>query len=1067
MTSGSDIPENTDKQYPGNSNNSSSGGGNYNNSNNHYNSNSYKSYKNYNNGQNGGNSSGNNTGGRQNYNNNRQPNYPNRKNYNQNQKINHNSSSNQYPNYMQGGAGDYPPQFGYYQIPYYQTIPMHQVPVSPGYPQSHPYFQSQPPPSQPQQSMVSASASPISPVGSIPTGTGVDVSSLPGSSRVKVTDQEGRKVDFEEKKKLSSASNTPISSPVPKVVSPITTQPAVATAPAPIAAPAAPAAKTADASLVAEEFRRKILQKAKEKEEAKARAEAEKKAKEAKPAEEVKTEKEAKKTEEAKPVEEPKSAVKSEESKLEEAKQEESKPAEVAPVVAEPVKMASPEVQPQAVTVEKPEPVESIPESVKAVQSETKSVEPETVAEPVEEPATVEQTTKSVESVKPVEPVSSEPVASEPVESEPVASEPVEAEPVASEPVEAEPAESESIEAEPESVESADSLDSAEPFGLAQFFNRLATAKEIEDPYTFDYPYPNTPVDSRWKVGNKKYRYDPQFLLQFQDNIQYHIDDTWRSKFEMLGINTGVNKSRMGGMPLNMQNIKGGPGKYGNMSGRFGNMSGRGGQFGGDGRQNSRNGSKRRGGSNGPSGGSGANPRSASSRKGNQSRRGGRDNTREREDGESGEPPKPAEDVKPLEKSANRWVPKSRAKKAETKLNPDGTEYLEEEEIERKTKSLLNKLTLEMFESITDDLLQLSNQSIWEEDAKTIKQIISLTFAKACDEPYWSSMYAQFCAKICTKLPEEIKDVNTRLKDGTPAQGGNLARRILLATCQTEYEKGWVDKLPTNEDGSPLEPEIMSDEYYAMAAAKRRGLGLVKFIGHLYILNMLNDHVISHCIKSQSQNTEDPSEESLENLAQLLRTVGQKFEINERNKAVLNIVFENIQTILDNCKLSSRIRFMLMDLQDERNAKWVKLKADSGPKTIQEVHDEAEIKRLEEEKASMERRRRNKQHNSGNNNSYFNDSRSNSSRGGSSWGGSGQSNVPKRGGNDRAPSKDSRGFTSVQSSRSQSNRPTADTSFSSANVATRDNSKRTDSTPARSNMFAALGHNDDNDDGEA
>ena len=39
-----------------------------------------------------------------------------------------------------------------------------------------------------------------------------------------------------------------------------------------------------------------------------------------------------------------------------------------------------------------------------------------------------------------------------------------------------------------------------------------------------------------------------------------------------------------------------------------------------------------------------------------------------------------------------------------------------------------------------------------------------------------------------------------------------------------EYEKGWTDKLPTNPDGSPLEPEMMSDEYYAMAAAKEEVL---------------------------------------------------------------------------------------------------------------------------------------------------------------------------------------------------------------------------------------------------
>lgn len=571
--------------------------------------------------------------------------------------------------------------------------------------------------------------------------------------------------------------------------------------------------------------------------------------------------------------------------------------------------------------------------------------------------------------------------------------------------------------------------DVKEPFNLSQFFDRLAVAKPLEDPYNFDYPYPYTHADSRWKSGDKTFRYDPQFLLQFQENIQYPVDDIWKTKLEMVGITNAQKRSASGASR----------GRYPGQGvlARFnGPMSGKGGY--GDGRQNSRNGSKRRGGSSG----AGAN-RSMSSRKGQSKRRG----ERERDD----EAPKiPLEDVKPLEKSANRWIPKSRAKKeTEVKLAPDGSEILESEDIERKTKSLLNKLTLEMFEPITDDILKLANQSKWEEDAATIKQIISLTFAKACDEPYWSSMYAQFCAKICTSLSDEIKDTSFILKDGTPARGGNLARRILLATCQSEYEKGWVDKLPTNEDGTPLEPEMMSDEYYAMAAAKRRGLGLVKFIGHLYILNMLNDQVISHCIKSQSQNVEDPSEESLENLSQLISTVGLKFETNERNRAVLNIVFDNIQTILDNCKISSRIKFMLMDLQDFRKARWISSKPETGPKTIQEVHDEAEIKRLEEEKASMERRRKHKHQHGGN---YYNESRSNSSR--SQWGSSLSSNLKK----DRTPSKDARGFTSV--SRSQSNRPEA---------SPRENSKRTDSTPARSNMFAALGgdhdehENDDND----
>ena len=114
--------------------------------------------------------------------------------------------------------------------------------------------------------------------------------------------------------------------------------------------------------------------------------------------------------------------------------------------------------------------------------------------------------------------------------------------------------------------------------------------------------------------------------------------------------------------------------------------------------------------------------------------------------------------------------------------------------------------------------------------------------------------------------------------------------KTFISYMSKEYEKGWTDKLPTNPDGSPLEPEMMSDEYYAMAAAKRRGLGLVKFIGHLYNLNMLNDHVIYVCLKDQTKNTVDPSDDSLENLTQLIQTVGPKLDSNERTRTMLKIV---------------------------------------------------------------------------------------------------------------------------------------------------------------------------------
>lgn len=961
-----------------------------------------KPYKHYNrqnyNGNNNGNSI-NNSGNRQHYNN--------RKGYNQ--KINHN---NQYNNY-----NSYPPNmyaYGYYPSPYgYAAAPM-----VPGMP--------------PMQSFQQPPYSP-----------------LPGG-KVKITTKEGKQIDLEEKKKLSNASNTPISSPLQGTASPVTshispvvpaatsyasvaaaeekpkepvsvsssTSPATSSAASssatasPTTASPQPAASTGKLS-VAEEFKRKILERA-------AKASTAQKKEEPKAEAPKATIPKTEAPNVATPVAEAhkEDAPKASTSVAETAKEE-------APKVTAPVAETAMEETPKVEQPKVEEPKVEEPKVEEPKVEEPKVEEPKVGISNIEEPSTTQQEAKIEEPKE--EPVqkSGDLITGEPKE-------PVEA--VVGDSVEAKDDEEskddikDTEDSESKALETEETEPKDEGPTISQFFEKLHTSSDIDDPFAVTYPSPFVGVDSKWKSETKKYRYDPQFLIQFRDVLQFPLDNEWKSKLENLGIVSTVNKRGAGSQSSRGMN------KFGNsMSGRFnGPMSGRG-QF-NDGRTNSRSGSKRRGGSGGP--------RDKSTRKGNQSKRGGRD--RDYHDD------KPAEDVKPLEKSANRWVPRSKAKKTEAKLAPDGSEILESEEIERKVKSLLNKLTLEMFEPITDDILNLANQSKWEDNAKTVREIISLTFAKACDEPYWSSMYAQFCAKMCTQMSDEIKDVNICLKNGEFAKGGDLARRILLTTCQTEYEKGWTDKLPTNEDGTPLEPEMMSDEYYIMAAAKRRGLGLVKFIGHLYILNMLNDQVILLCLRDQSSNTKDPSEDSLENLTQLVNTVGARLETTDKNRAVLNFVFDNIQTILDNCKLSSRIKFMLMDLQDLRSAKWKSAKEEAGPKTIQEIHNDAEIKKLEDEKAAAERRRKNKS----------NDSRSNSSRGGSSWGNQSKKSEP------RAPTKDSRGFTSVQSSRSQSNRPNNASEQAASHLSPRENSKRTESIQSNANIFAALGEGDDEENND-
>jgi translation initiation factor 4G len=208
-------------------------------------------------------------------------------------------------------------------------------------------------------------------------------------------------------------------------------------------------------------------------------------------------------------------------------------------------------------------------------------------------------------------------------------------------------------------------------------------------------------------------------------------------------------------------------------------------------------------------------------------------------------PPPPAEPpIEHLAVNPNRWKPQ----RAEAALGPPlgGEPVLTPEVVQRKVKSLLNKLTLEKFDKITDQILEIAGQSRKETDGRTLRQIIQLTFEKATDEPNFSEMYALFCRKIMETIDPNITDPNVLNKDGQPLTGGQLFRKYLLNRCQEEFERGWKINLPPKPDDDAVgkEAELLSEAYYTAAKAKRQGLGLVQFIGELFKLNMLSEKIM-------------------------------------------------------------------------------------------------------------------------------------------------------------------------------------------------------------------------------
>ena len=297
-----------------------------------------------------------------------------------------------------------------------------------------------------------------------------------------------------------------------------------------------------------------------------------------------------------------------------------------------------------------------------------------------------------------------------------------------------------------------------------------------------------------------------------------------------------------------------------------------------------------------------------------------------------------------LEVSSTGWKPRSVGQATGPQgpgLGSDG--YMEADVVQRKVKAALNKMTPENFERISDQVLTIAAQSKSESDGRTLRQVIQLVFEKATDEAHWAPMYAQFCFKMLSTMSAEIKDEGIKDKNGNVVAGGNLFRKYLLNRCQEEFEKGWKINLPGKKEGESEEAVMLSDEYYIAAAAKRRGLGLVRFIGELFKLGMLTERIMHECVKKLLDFEGLPEEAEVESLSSLLRTIGKQLDSPESKAAPrMDAYFERIIQTMNLPDLPSRLRFMLLDIVDLRRAGWNSKDADKGPKTIQQIHEEAE-----------------------------------------------------------------------------------------------------------------------------
>lgn len=317
-------------------------------------------------------------------------------------------------------------------------------------------------------------------------------------------------------------------------------------------------------------------------------------------------------------------------------------------------------------------------------------------------------------------------------------------------------------------------------------------------------------------------------------------------------------------------------------------------------------------------GGPGGLPGRTRSQRGNKTRDGSKAAAQQAASAHAAQPAN-LEPVVPLKLGENRWDRRA------IQADADSPEM-----VDRKVRGLLNKLTMERFDSISDQIIEWANKSEKEKDGRTLIQVIRLVFEKATDEATWSEMYARLCRKMMEQISNKVQDDGIKNADGKPIAGGQLFRKYLLNRCQEDFERGWVAKEATaaaaaskamedeavkaanekNKEGGDGEVALYSDEYYAAQKAKRQGLGLIKFIGELFKLQMLTERIMHECVKKLLGNVNNPEEEEIESLCKLLTTVGQLLDTPKAH-AHMDVYFQRMRELTKSPNVSPRMQFML------------------------------------------------------------------------------------------------------------------------------------------------------------
>lgn len=255
-----------------------------------------------------------------------------------------------------------------------------------------------------------------------------------------------------------------------------------------------------------------------------------------------------------------------------------------------------------------------------------------------------------------------------------------------------------------------------------------------------------------------------------------------------------------------------------------------------------------------------------------------------------------------------------------------------DEEIERKVRSLLNKICPENLKAIVERLAHIELHK-----SEELEFVIRIIFGKALCEPHYCETYADMVYALKNKYPEFPPE-----SEGEKAQ---TFTRVLLNTCQNEFESLPTTFEPSDEERARLPADELRME---MKRRKDKMLANMRFIGNLFLRQLLAVKVIGQVVHDLIGVKENnPEEHMIECVVELLQAIGYTLDTTPHGKDLMQqfasrlIELKTSAASDSKAVYSKRVQFLIQDLLDLRSQDWKKKLFKEQAKTKEEVRKDA------------------------------------------------------------------------------------------------------------------------------